>query len=250
MKYNQSKWGSIKPLLILLYAWVLIVVGGVALAQSGGGYTIKLFSIDGGAATSSGGGYTLRGTIGQPNASLSVLSGGGYNLRGGITQLPAPIIIPLSGASASPIRNYFIDPNVRLSWSPVTYATGYWVQVARDKNFTPSQIVKNVDGLPASQLVYIAELLGNGNYYWHVRAKVSATRWGNWSVTESFTVGVNQSFPTITPTSNGGVCPSTAFTCPQLFTCQEAYACLAAGNFSLDPDNDGIPCEDAPLMCS
>lgn len=39
-------------------------------------------------------------------------------------------------------------------------------------------------------------------------------------------------------------CPSTAFTCSQLFTCEEARACLSAGNFSLDPDNDGIPCEE------
>jgi uncharacterized protein YraI len=38
------------------------------------------------------------------------------------------------------------------------------------------------------------------------------------------------------------VCPSLAFTCNQLFTCDEAKACLAAGNFSLDPDNNGIPC--------
>jgi hypothetical protein len=39
-------------------------------------------------------------------------------------------------------------------------------------------------------------------------------------------------------------CPSLAFTCNQLFTCSEAQACLAAGNFSLDPDSDGIPCEE------
>lgn len=40
-------------------------------------------------------------------------------------------------------------------------------------------------------------------------------------------------------------CPSLAFTCSQLFTCSEAQACLAAGNFSLDPDSDGIPCEES-----
>jgi hypothetical protein len=245
MKYKNIKQSA----LIGVFVSALFVAG-VALAQSGSAFTLKLSSIDGGAAISSGGGYALRGIIGQPDANLTVLNGGDYSLRGGITVLPAPIIIPLSGASASPIRNYYIDPNVRLSWSPVTYATGYWVQVSRDKNFTPSQIVKNIDGLSASQLVYIAELPGNGNYYWHVRAKVSATKWDNWSVIESFTVGANQSFPTLTPTSGGGVCPSTGFTCPQLFTCQEAYACLAAGNLSLDPDGDGIPCEDAPLMCS
>lgn len=50
--------------------------------------------------------------------------------------------------------------------------------------------------------------------------------------------------PTAVPNE---VCPSTAFTCDQLFTCGEAQACLAAGNFSLDDDNDGIPCE---LLCT
>jgi uncharacterized protein YraI len=55
----------------------------------------------------------------------------------------------------------------------------------------------------------------------------------------------------VTATAAGGTaCPSTGFSCSQLFTCQEARACLAAGNFSLDPDSDGIPCEDVPLNCT
>lgn len=43
-------------------------------------------------------------------------------------------------------------------------------------------------------------------------------------------------FPTTTV-----FCPSFALTCEQL-TCQQAFACLAAGNFALDPDNNGVPC--------
>lgn len=39
-------------------------------------------------------------------------------------------------------------------------------------------------------------------------------------------------------------CPSLSFTCSQLFTCQEAYACLAAGAVGLDPDGNGVPCEN------
>jgi uncharacterized protein YraI len=45
-------------------------------------------------------------------------------------------------------------------------------------------------------------------------------------------------------------CPSLAFTCNQLFSCQEAQACLAAGNFSLDADGDGIPCEETLCLGS
>ncbi|MBK8135125.1 MAG: SH3 domain-containing protein [Chloroflexi bacterium] len=64
--------------------------------------------------------------------------------------------------------------------------------------------------------------------------------------------GVTLPTPTPTPfgtpfnTSSVGTgtnsCPSVTYTCSQLFSCQEAYACLAAGNLSLDPDGDGIPC--------
>ena len=41
-------------------------------------------------------------------------------------------------------------------------------------------------------------------------------------------------------------CPSLASTCNELLTCEQAQACLAAGNFTLDPDNDGLPC---PNLC-
>jgi len=40
------------------------------------------------------------------------------------------------------------------------------------------------------------------------------------------------------------MCPSVLFTCAQLLSCEEAQACLAAGNTSLDPDLDGLPCEE------
>ena len=55
--------------------------------------------------------------------------------------------------------------------------------------------------------------------------------------------------PTTPPSSSPGqqpvsvACPSLAFTCAQLSSCQEAYACLQAGNFSLDPENNGVPCQ-------
>ncbi|MGB1286053.1 MAG: SH3 domain-containing protein [Aggregatilineales bacterium] len=51
--------------------------------------------------------------------------------------------------------------------------------------------------------------------------------------------------PPVQPTTQAptSVCPSTSFNCNQLFTCEEANACLNAGNLTLDDDNDGIPCE-------
>lgn len=45
-------------------------------------------------------------------------------------------------------------------------------------------------------------------------------------------------------------CPSLAFTCSQLFTCDEARACYQAGNFALDGNGDGTPCnEGTPNLC-
>ena len=60
----------------------LLLLTGIALAQSGGGYDLSWSTVDGGGHTfSSGGGYSLGGTAGQPDAG--VLSDGSYTLTGG-----------------------------------------------------------------------------------------------------------------------------------------------------------------------
>lgn len=195
---NSFKWRRSRFFLAAACVYTLFVVGGIALAQTGGGYTIKWSSIDGGVATSDdnavdsnpAAGYILRGTIGQPEGNLNLASGGVYTLQGGIVRLPAPVVIPPSGTTASPGRNYFIDPTLTLGWTNVTYALGYWVQVARDDKFT--QLVINDDTLSAAQLSRIVSMPGNGTYYWHVRAKSKITplTWGNWSKTESFVIAI------------------------------------------------------------
>ena len=40
------------------------------------------------------------------------------------------------------------------------------------------------------------------------------------------------------------VCPNLGFGCTQLFSCGEASACLRDGNFSLDTNGNGIPCDE------
>jgi hypothetical protein len=52
----------------------------------------------------------------------------------------------------------------------------------------------------------------------------------------------NVSVPPTAQSGGGATCPSLSATCSQL-TCAQAYACLAAGNGSLDRDKDGVPCE-------
>lgn len=50
-------------------------------------------------------------------------------------------------------------------------------------------------------------------------------------------------FPTVPAAVNPGLCPGEGVRCTQLSTCEQALACLAAGNRGLDRDGDGIPCE-------
>jgi hypothetical protein len=46
----------------------------------------------------------------------------------------------------------------------------------------------------------------------------------------------------VPPPSSGASCNG-ATKCTQMTSCDQAYACLAAGNGRLDGDSDGVPCE-------
>ncbi len=155
--------------LIVISAAMILAVGGLAWAQSGGTYGIKWFSVDSGATTSFGGVYTLTGTIGQLEGGLTTSLGGGFGLRGGVSQLPAPVTIPPSGITASPGRNFYIVHDVTFNWTPVTYAIGYRVQYAKDKLFTIGLVTTDVS---ASTLTLAVFSVPNGTYYWRVQGIV------------------------------------------------------------------------------
>lgn len=78
--------------LLMAALFLLCYAGGVALAQTGGGYDLTWWTADGGGGVVSGGGYILLGTVGQPDAGA--LSGGGYTLSGGFwaTAAQAPTL--------------------------------------------------------------------------------------------------------------------------------------------------------------
>jgi hypothetical protein len=50
--------------------------------------------------------------------------------------------------------------------------------------------------------------------------------------------------PTANPAEVMVQCPSLTATCPELLTCAQAQACLAAGNRDLDANGDGVACDD------
>ena len=66
----------------------LLVVIGVAAAQSGGDYEITRSTIAGG-GQAAGGDYQVSGAIGQPGADPNEAAGGEYRLRGGLYASPA-----------------------------------------------------------------------------------------------------------------------------------------------------------------
>lgn len=92
-------------------------------------------------------------------------------------------------ANAVPQLNQRSGPQVTLSWSSITWATGYQVDVASDRGFRA--IVYRNDQLSASTLSITTPALSDGTYYWRVRPRRLDGRWGGWSNTGSgtFTIG-------------------------------------------------------------
>ncbi|HEX4342752.1 MAG TPA: hypothetical protein VH255_05140 [Verrucomicrobiae bacterium] len=98
-------------LLSKIIVFSLLLIPAMVNAQS---FSIDWFTIDGGGGTSSGGQYSVSGTIGQPDAGLTMV-GGNYTVDGGFWAFAAAIqtlgsptllIVP-SGAGQATI-----------SWSP------------------------------------------------------------------------------------------------------------------------------------
>jgi hypothetical protein len=76
----------------------------------------------------------------------------------------------------------------------------------------------------------IALPLEDGSWFWRARG-VGVDGVGSFSPPQRFVVDVLVE------------CPSLSLNCSQLTTCEEAQMCLNAGNFTLDPDGNGVPCE-------
>jgi hypothetical protein len=79
---------SLRGALLLVGVGLLLLLSGVALAQSGRGYDLSWSTVDGGGGTGTGGTYSLGGTAGQPDAGA--LSGGAFTLAGGLAPVGPP----------------------------------------------------------------------------------------------------------------------------------------------------------------
>lgn len=95
--------------------------------------------------------------------------------------------VVVSPPNAAPARNVFTTHTPTLTWTAVSWAASYWVQVDETINFASAIQFQN-DQIGAQVLLVQTDVLPSGTYYWHVRAKSAAGVWGSWSVTDSFVI--------------------------------------------------------------
>jgi hypothetical protein len=92
-----------------------------------------------------------------------------------------------SPSGAPPISNLVTTRTPTLSWSQVSWAIQYEVQVDSSPGFGTAEVY--IVG-PDTLSVTSTQDLGNGIHYWQVRAQKSDGSWGAWSTLQSFVVDV------------------------------------------------------------
>ena len=106
-----------------LILWLCLGLPALGFSQT---YTVDWFKIAGGGGSSSGGAYSVTGTIGQPEAGVT-MAGGNYSLTGGFWSLLAAVQTP--GAPMLTITQ--TGNSVRVSW-PTT--AGFTLQTSGNLN--------------------------------------------------------------------------------------------------------------------
>ncbi len=89
-------------------------------------------------------------------------------------------------ANAAPETNYYTSSTVKLTWSGVSWATDYEVQV--DDNPVLAAPFEYNETVSANMLQVTVSQLPNGGHYWRVHAKRADGTWGEWSSVQTFTV--------------------------------------------------------------
>ena len=93
-----------------------------------------------------------------------------------------------STPNSAPTAWNFTTDTPTLSWSALSWAIGYEIQISRTAAFALTDVVWSHVNLNMTPTVMVGVALSNGTYYWRVRGVASQDQVGKYSVTESFTV--------------------------------------------------------------
>lgn len=93
----------------------------------------------------------------------------------------------VSDSKAAPQPYRFVTHSPFLSWTSVSWSWQYEIEISNDSRF--KTVLESRTVLGFSQAI-ITNWLGNGVYYWRVRAQGLDGKWGNWSEVGSFLVDV------------------------------------------------------------
>ncbi len=118
-----------------------------------GGFDLSWNTVDGGGGTSSGSGFQIDGTLGQPDASTTVLTGGGFALTGGFwpgaTPIPTPTCAP--DIAPPPTGDGMVNVNDLLAvinnWGPCPVPPAVcWADITNDGNINVNDLLAVING--------------------------------------------------------------------------------------------------------
>jgi hypothetical protein len=138
--------------------------------------------------TDAGGNATFSFTLNVAVAKTQFITATATDPQGNTSEFSACIPVQAIDLTQAPARNYFTSTDVKLTWRGVTWATGYQIQIATDKDF--KHFVEPGLEASAGSLSYEWTAQAEGTYYWRVRAKNAAGTFGLWSAVDSFVVDV------------------------------------------------------------
>ncbi len=119
--------------------------------------------------------------------SFATQNGPGFSGSASLgTRLTHTLTLNVSADNAAPTRNYFTTHTPTLTWTSVTQASRYEIQVATSDTFGGAIIYDT-----GSNLSFVwPETLPNDSYFWHVRActGTAESTCGKWSTIDTFTI--------------------------------------------------------------
>jgi hypothetical protein len=127
--------------------------------------------------------FTSQQINGQSVAFITVPAGN-HTIVADYLGDPAPPTPNVPNAAPSPYWKRSLD--VSLSWTAITWAEFYEIQISENTSFMPPLPIDGV--VNASTLSVVISVPQEGTYYWRIRAKDPVVGWKAWSAPQRFTV--------------------------------------------------------------